>query len=148
MVEYASTVWDPNTRRNINKLESKFNVTQPAVSLATTTTLAASLQCSTILNVTIGAASSSQSPSHAVQNLQPSGRHRFHIPAYTETAQYQRSCISFPTTTVQLCCLLQLVPSSYCPGLECTGGGSTTFQTADAFKNYLFTDPSSHHLRF
>jgi len=24
----------------------------------------------------------------------------------------------------------------------------TNFQTADAFKNYLFTDPSSHHFRF
>ena len=77
----------------------------------------------------IGAASwsSSQSPNRAVQNLQPSGRHRLHIPAYIETVHYQRSCISFPTTIVQLCCLLQLVPSSYCPELECSGDGSTNF---------------------
>ena len=75
----------------------------------------------------IGAASPSQPLNHVVQNLQPAGRHWLHIPAYTDTVQHQRSCIPFPTTTVQLCCLLQLVPSSYYSGLERTGDGSTTF---------------------
>jgi len=46
---------------------------------------------------------------------------------FTLTVQYQRSCLSFPTTTVQLCCLLQLVPSSYYSGLVCADDRSTSF---------------------
>ena len=96
----------------------------------------------------IGAASPSQLLDHVVQNLQPPGQHWFHIPAYTDTVQHQRSCIPFPTTTVQLCCLLQLVPSSYYSGLECTGDGSTTFPDCWCFQELPLHWPVMSSLRF
>jgi len=125
MVEYASAIWDPHTRRNINKLEqvqhhSARYVTGNHNYTSSISAMLRDLEWPTLEQ-------RRHLSRYAVQNLQPFGQHWFHILAYTETVQYQRSCISLPTTTVQLCCLLQLVPSWYCLGLECTGGGSTTF---------------------
>jgi len=121
------------------------NVTQLDVTQATMTMPAASPQC---YEWPIFYQHRQQSPNHVVQNLQPCGCHGFHILAYTDTVQRQRTCVlclSFPTTTLQLCSILQLILALHCPGLECTADGS---HTVDAYKSYFYSYPSPLHSHF
>ena len=99
MVEYASAIWDPHTRRNINKLEqvqhhSARYVTGNHNYTSSISAMLRDLEWPTLEQ-------RRHLSRYAVQNLQPFGQHWFHILAYTETVQYQRSCISFPRFTCQ-----------------------------------------------
>ena len=128
MVEYASTVWDAHTRRNINKLEqvqrhSARYVTGNHDYTSSISAMVHDLEwptleqrrhhsCLTMLYKICNCLVDTDFTPHLTLTQSSTRGHASHF---------------FLTPTVQLCCLVQRVPSLYYSGLECTGDGSTTF---------------------
>ena len=126
MVEYASTIWDPHTRRNINKLEqvqrhSAHYVTGNHDYTSSISAMVYDLEWTTL----------EQCRHHCRLTMLYKIYNRLVDTDFTcqltLTQSSTRGHASRFLQQVQLCCLLQLILSWYYSGLECNGDGSTTF---------------------